>query len=261
MDNTFNSLLQELGLNAEEAQVYNALLEVGQSVVTPVATLAGVNRTTCYNILESLVAKKLAKRSNYRGKMTYSAEDPSQLVANLEQQKKQLELTIEKARAVEPELTKRYAQKFTKPIIKYVQGDDGLIELYEDSLRCQDKTTGILSYTSMAEVSPTMHDYAQRYYKERTKRGIPIKGIVPDTEAGKHIKKIQNDFLRTARLVPHEKFNFSPEIYLYDNKLSVMSFTEKFGFVVESKEIVDALKIAWQLAWERAEEYDKEIKI
>ncbi len=73
------------------------------------------------------------------------------------------------------------------------------------------------------------------------------------------MKRKAKEFLRDARLIPHEKFDFSPEIYLYDNKLSVMSFKEKFGFLVESKEIVDALKVAWELAWERAGEYDKTI--
>lgn len=261
MQNTFNSLLQELGLTDDEARVYSALLEVGQSVVTPVSAIAMVNRTTCYNILESLVAKKLAKRSNYRGKQSYTAEDPTQLIHNLETQRKELDLTIQKARALEPELTKKYTQKFAKPVIKYVEGLDGIIELYEDSLRCKNKKEGLRSYTSIRDLTGELGDYAKKYFDDRKSRNIPIRGILPDTEYGKHTKKLSKEFLREIRLVPKERFDFSPEIYLYDNKLSVMSFKEKFGFMLESKEIVDALKIAWQLAWERAGEYDKEIKI
>lgn len=239
--------------------MYDALLELGQSVVTPIAGRAKVNRTTCYNILESLVNKKLASKSRYRGKISYSPEEPAHLVSNLEEKKQALDVALEKARTLTPELTKRYVRRFAKPIIKYVEGKDGLIELYEDSLRCKDKTEGLRAYSSIKDLTEELGDYAEKYFVERTKRGIPIRGIVPDTEAGKEIKRVQDKFLRTARLVPKEKYNFSPEIYLYDNKLSVMSFKEKFGFLLESKEIVDALKIAWQLAWERAEEYDKEI--
>jgi hypothetical protein len=84
---------------------------------------------------------------------------------------------------------------------------------------------------------------------------------LPDTEFGKLVKKKSKEYLRTVHLIPKEKFDFSPEIYLYDNKLAVMSLKEKFGFTLESKEIVDALKVAWELAWERAAEYDKEISI
>ncbi len=261
MDKNFYNILKDLGLNEEEARVYAALLELGPSIVTPVASLAKVNRTTCYNILESLVNKKMASKASYRGKLSYSAEDPTRLVSNLEEEKKQLEVTLQKAKAFEPELTRRYTQKYTKPIIKYVEGLDGIIELYEDSLRCVDKKEGLRAYTSLRDLREELGPYPDQYFAERTRRGIPIRSMVPDTEFGKDVKRKSKEFLREVRLLPKDKFDFSPEIYLYDNKLSVMSFKEKFGFLLESKEIVDALKIAWQLAWERAAEYDKDIKI
>lgn len=261
MDQNFQKILQDLGLKDDEARVYEALLEIGQSVVSPVASLAKVNRTTCYNILESLAQKKLVSKSNYRGKISYRAENPAQIINNLENQKKQLELKIKAAKDYSDELSKRFTQKYTKPLIKYVEGFDGLKELYDDSLRCQNKKDGIMAYSSIRDLTDELGDYAHEYFKQRAKRGVPIRGIVPDTEAGKHIKRVQDTFLRTARLVPKEKFDFSPEIYLYDNKLAVFSFKERFGFLLESKEIVDALKVAWRLAWERAEEYDKDIDI
>lgn len=261
MEKFLPKLLVDLGLSTDEAQVYAAVLELGQSVVSPIATLAKVNRTTCYNILEALVQKKLVNKSNFRGKLSYSPENPTNLVSNLEEKQKELQLLVEKAKALTPELTKRYAHRHSKPIIKYVEGIDGLIELYEDSLRCKNKAEGLRAYSSIRDLTEELGGYANTYFVERAKKGIPIRGIAPDTEAGKEIKRVQGKFLRTARLVPKEKFDFSPEIYLYDNKMSVMSFKEKFGFLLESKEIVDALKVAWELAWERAAEYDKNIKI
>lgn len=261
MDNYIFKILKNLGLTDSEAEVYEAVLDLGQSVVTPIASSAKVNRTTCYNILESLVNRKMLVKTRYRGKIAYGVNDPSLIITNLEDQKKNLDTMIAEAKKFQPEIVKRYAQKNTKPIIKYVEGTDGLIELYEDSLRCENKKEGLRSYSSIRDLTLELGDYAQHYYKERTRRGIPIRGIAPDTEFGRHIKKVQANFLREARLVPKEKFDFSPEIYLYDNKLSIMSFKDKFGFLLESKEIVDALKVAWELAWERAGEYDKNIAI
>ncbi len=74
------------------------------------------------------------------------------------------------------------------------------------------------------------------------------------------MKKVQKEFLREVRLVPPDKFGFSPEIYLYDNKMTVMSLREKFGVYIESPEIVGALKKAYELAWEAAGKYDQEIE-
>jgi hypothetical protein len=123
------------------------------------------------------------------------------------------------------------------------------------------KEEGLRAYTSLRDLRQELGDYPDKYFAERTKRGIPIRSMVPDTEYGKEVKRLEKEFIRQVRLLPKEKFDFSPEIYLYDNKLSVMSFKEKFGFLLESKEIVDALKIAWELAWEKAAEYDKKISI
>lgn len=260
MEKYFSNILKDLGLTDAEANVYNALLELGQSVVSPIAAIAHVNRTTCYNILESLVQKKMTSKSMYRGKQAYSADDPTRIIANLEETKKELEATLEKAKAFQPELTRRYAQKHTKPVIKYVEGMEGIKELYEDSLRCVDKKEGIRSYTSIRDLTQELGDYAQKYFTVRKQRNIPIRGILPDTEFGKQTKRLSKEYLRTVHLIPHEKFDFSPEIYLYDNKLVVFSFKERFGFLLESKEIVGALKIAWELAWERAGEYDEKIE-
>ena len=259
MNHNFYTILEELGLTNEEARTYGVLLELGQSVVTPVATLAKVNRTTCYNILESLVQKKLVTKSNFRGKQAYNAEPPTRLITNLEDEKKQLDAKLTAARNYEHELTARFTQKYKRPVVKYVEGIEGIIELYEDSLRCQDKIEGIRSYSSIRDLAQELGDYTKHYYAMRKKQGIPIRGILPDTAYGKQVKKLSKEYLRTVHLIPHEKFDFSPEIYLYDNKLVIMSLKERFGFLLESKEIVDALKIAWQLAWERAGEYDEKI--
>ncbi|MFH0927893.1 MAG: helix-turn-helix domain-containing protein [bacterium] len=260
MNKHFQSILKDLGLSEPEARVYEALLDLGISVVTPVAALAKVNRTTCYNILESLSVKKLVSKTMYRGKQSYGAEDPNKIIANLEDQKRQIEISLQNAKSFQPEMARLFAQKYIKPIIKYVEGKDGIIELYEDSLRCENKKEGIRAYTSLRDLREELGEYPDWYFTERTRREIPIRSMVPDTEYGKEVKRSAKEYLREVRLLPKEKFDFSPEIYLYDNKFSVMSFKEKFGFLLESKEIVDALKIAWELAWERSKDYDRIIK-
>ncbi|MBI2590251.1 TrmB family transcriptional regulator, partial [Candidatus Berkelbacteria bacterium] len=52
--------LEELGFSENEARIYAANLELGPSTVADIARKAGVNRTTGYNILEVLVAKRMA---------------------------------------------------------------------------------------------------------------------------------------------------------------------------------------------------------
>lgn len=43
-----------------------------------------------------------------------------------------------------------------------------------------------------------------------------------------------------------------PECYIYDDKVSFMSLKEKFGVIIESKDIAEAQRKLYELAWQEA---------
>jgi len=57
--------------------------------------------------------------------------------------------------------------------------------------------------------------------------------------------------------VPKDKYSFSPEIDIYDNKVMIASWKDKMGIIIESKEIADAMKKVYELAWAEAKRLDK----
>lgn len=63
--------------------------------------------------------------------------------------------------------------------------------------------------------------------------------------------------MRTAFLIPEEKFRFSPEINIYDNKVMIASWREKLGIIIESAEIADAMKKIYELSWQEAKRLDQ----
>ena len=66
--------------------------------------------------------------------------------------------------------------------------------------------------------------------------------------------------MRETALVPRDKYSFSPEINIYDNKVMIASWKEKMGIIIESKEIADAMKKIYELAWAESKRLDKVIK-
>ena len=248
--------LKQVGFTDKEARVYLALIELGPSSVSEVARKAQINRTTGYDILEALVAKKLARSAEKRGKMIYVAENPDNIKKNLEEESQRYKIMAEKVNGIMPELKSLYTEIEKKPIVKFYEGIKGLKALYEDSLNSSE---GLRAYTSTDDLKKIMGEYAEDYFQKRTDKKIVIRSIMPDSEYSRHLKSVGKEFLRDVRLVPPDKFNFSPEIYIYDDKLTLMSLRERFGVYIESKEIADALKTAFELAWERAGVYDSEI--
>ena len=101
--------------------------------------------------------------------------------------------------------------------------------------------------------------YFPDYYHRRAKAGIFIRAIAPVTEIGIERRSHDKEEKREIAFVPKDKYYFSPEINIYDNKVMIASWREKLGIIIESAEIADAMKKIYELAWSEAKRLDKEI--
>ena len=79
------------------------------------------------------------------------------------------------------------------------------------------------------------------------------------TEIGIERRSHDKEEKREIAFVPKDKYYFSPEINIYDNKVMIASWREKLGIIIESAEIADAMKKIYELAWSEAKRLDKEI--
>ena len=73
-------------------------------------------------------------------------------------------------------------------------------------------------------------------------------------------KKKDVEEMRQLSLVPKDKYNFTPDIEIYDNKVMIASWKEKLGIIIESQEISDAMKKIFELSWQEAERLDKKMR-
>jgi len=246
--------IQKFGLSEKEARVYLALLEVGSAPVSEIAAKAKINRTTTYDILESLIAYSLVSYVGDDKTKHFVAENPELLVSFLENKSKQFKHQAEEAKEILPELKSVYNLIPHKPRVKYYEGDEGIIAMYEDSLTAK---TEILSWLDIRVTHDFSFEYFDSYYKRRTEKGIKIKAIVNDDPISHQFAKTSKDFLRDLRIVPREMMVGTPECYIYDDKVSFMSVKERFGVIIESKDIADAQRKLYSLAWEQAGKLDK----
>ena len=252
-EDEFEKALESVGLAEKESSVYLALLALGRAKVSAISRKAGMNRTTGYGILDSLVAKGLARVSGKEPKQEYAAESPDALIAMLtnELEGKKKELAI--AGAWVPRL--KSMQKIEdRPQVKFYEGADGLKQVYENTLT---STETIRAYAAVEEMHTALPNYFPAYYKRRTKSGIAIQTIMPDTPLSKERASHDAEEARESALVPAEKFGFHPEINIYDNKVMIASWREKLGIIIESAEIADAMKKIFELAWIGAKQVEE----
>lgn len=248
--------LQTLGFGKKEATVYVALLELGRGIVTEIARKAGINRTTGYDILDSLVNKGVVSISGKEPKQEYVAEPPEAIIGFLKKEVETAKERIEKAENFMPQL--RSVQRVqNRPRIKFYEGTDGLKQVYEETLT---STEPIRAYANVDDMHKGLPNYFPEYYKRRAEKDIAIRAIVPKTPIGMARGTYNEEEKREIAFVPPEKYYFSPEINIYDNKIMIASWKEKLGISIESAEIADAMKKIFELAWAESKRLDADLR-
>ena len=251
MKNEYENLqisLQNLGFSEKEANVYIALLTLGKGTVSEISRKAIINRTTGYDILGYLVTKGVVSVSGKEPKQEYVAESPTKITEYLRKQIKETEENIKKAESLIPELALIYSHE-NRPKIRFYEGEEGLKNIYEDTLTSSE---AIRAYATVDDMHNALPNYFPEYYKRRAKKDISIRAIVPQTEIGKERGTYDIEEKRESAFVPADKYYFSPEINIYDNKVMIASWREKLGIIIESEEIADAMKKIYELSWAEA---------
>lgn len=238
--------LEKFGFSAKEAKVYLSLLELGTSVVSDVSKKAQIKRSTTYALLEALSKHGLVSISERRNIRLYTPAPPERIVQLAEESVRKYTELVGIGYSLLPELKSMYVGVGPKPKVQFFEGSEGIKTAYEDSLTSNET---IRAYASIENMHLALPDYFPSYYKRRAEKGIHIRAIFPDTSEARERVKYNKNEERTSHLVPKDQYGFSPEINIYDNKIVFMSLVEKFALIIESKELADALKKAFELSW------------
>lgn len=238
-------ILSAIGFDEKEAQLYLTGLQLGTAPASDYARMAGMNRITTYNVLEKLVSLgHFTVVRKIRAKW-YAPVAPEYLAVEARKDAEALNRAL-------PELRSLQGAKYRKPHVRFFEGWEGVRHVYDDTLTAK---TELLNFANSAVVRRFWPNYDEEYVAERVKRGISLRGIAPDDEAGKRVHGEDRERLREIRLVPAKDFDFGNEINIYDHKVAICSFgSEKdmFGVTIESKEVAETQRQIFEMAWQFA---------
>lgn len=240
MEDSLIEILKKIGLNSKEAKVYLACVELGSSAVSAIATKAKINRVTAYDILEKLKIKGLVSYFTKSKVKYFTATDTEILVDEYEKRTNDLRNALPKF--------KKLSGETQHPRIRYFEGLEGMKAIYADTLTSQ---TEILNYSNSEEIRKIWPNYDKEYVEKRAKKKIFLKGICPNDKKGKIVHSEDKKYNREMRLVPVDKFNFTNEINIYDDKVAIISFKEELiGMIIESIEIANSQRAIFEMCWQ-----------
>ena len=252
-NNDLRSLLIDVGLKQKEADVYLAILALGQGTASKIARRAHVARTTVYEILGTLFDKGLVTLTGKEPKQEYMAESPENLRIYIESELGKIQTDLEDAKNILIPQLKSIHNVGSRPKVMFYEGREGLEKVYEDTLTSHEEIRAYATYDDMQKALP---GYFPKYFYRRAEKGISIRAIFPNTQAGVELSGYNKEQKRETAIVPADKYYFTPEINIYDNKVMIASWKEKLGIIIESKPVADAMRQAYELSWKGAKQIE-----
>lgn len=246
------TLLEKIGLNTPEALVYLACLRLGTQDVGMISKESGLSRQDSIIALNNLMERGFVSKFSSQ-KDFFTPEHPEVLVNILENNKSEIEEKIRVFHDAIPEFLDYMNPAFSKPEIVFYQGKEGVIAAYEDTLTAKE---GIMAIASVDDIETCFPKYVPKYYKRRKAASIHISAIFPDSKMSRERKALDEQELRTSRLIPKDMMDFHMEMNIYNDKVAYFSIKEQLACIIKSEVIADSMRNVFNLCWKMAELYE-----
>ncbi|MFA5107717.1 MAG: helix-turn-helix domain-containing protein [Patescibacteria group bacterium] len=238
--------LEKLGFSEKESAVYLALLRRGPSAVRALASEAGINRGTTYDILKSLREQGLVSYYHQDTHQYFVAEDPEKLTALLESKQRLLAETKSELSRLIPELKSTYDKQGEKPVAKYYDGIKGITTILRDVIETMAKAPAPKEYYvySSADIRKYLYQDFPDFTEERKKRNIHVK-IIALGEGGKPLGLDERRWLRQKKGAP-------TYIIIYDHKtahISVAKDGTPRGIIIEDAGLAQTQRVLFEQLW------------
>ncbi len=237
-------LIEDMGFSDKKAETYLCLLKMGEVTASQIAKNAGIKRTTVYNILPELLHDGLIKKYKSKKKTLYYVEDVHDLLHRI----KERTIGVEK---IIPDLIKLHTSKTSHPHVAFYEGRDGAIQLWKhmiDGLNPGDELLSILNSTNYQDI---LQQHILEYYTlERARKNCSHRIITNNSDYMKMFFKNTQNARREVKIVDSKELDFSSEIRIFGDTISVMSYDEDFmGVVIRSKHIANMHRVLFEKFW------------
>lgn len=231
--------LTQLNLTPREAQIYTALLELGQATPLTIANKTGLKRPTVYLDLEALRRKRLAGLSPKGRKSVYVAESPNRLVSQLQEQNQVLQTILPTLRALEN-------KGVGKPVIRLYDQAEDIRRVYVTEVFQTRENLYISNLQKLDEREPGLLEEFEKHLQNGTiehSREIVANNAFDIAYAKKRQMKRHQ-----ARVIP-SGYQLEVDFSIWGNNVSLYSIDKHYLLVISDPVICNAFRALFELAW------------
>jgi len=246
-DNKLIDLLLSLDLSRNDALTYAALLQVDTVSIRKIAAYTGINRGTTYEALKRLVTLGLISVKKRGQREYYTAESPDKIYDLIRDKRRDLLDASTAAKAVVPTLISKHAPSAGRPVVRYYEGDDGVVTILKDVLQtCRDmKDPGYYVYSDIRIRMYLYREFPQ-FTDRRIAEGIKVK-VISVGEGGESAQGAERKWLPTAA---HDEV--SSYVLIYGGKMAVISISSDltpYGVVIKDSNTAAMQRLIFEQLW------------
>lgn len=234
--------LEKQGLTGKKAKVYLAVLELGRATTIDIARRTSLKRTTVYDVILDLMQLGYVTETKKGKRRLFIAEDPATLLEKNEER-------LLSFKSLVPILSEIRSKVVPKPAIRFYDGISGSRNIMEELLLVKNKEQ--LFWSSMSDLLDVFGNrYMERWVKRRIKRGILSRVLLTKkTKLPDLYERTGVEVLREIKWLP-KSYVFDGVVCVFDDKVGyISSRQESFGFIVESKEFSQVMRLIFESSW------------
>lgn len=229
-------VLSNLGFSPNEIKVYLTLNDRGSLKAGKVATVAKIDRSSCYNSLKSLTEKGLASYVMIGKVKWFQATGPKRLLDYVKEQE-------EDVKSIMDNLQARHKAAKIEGQVRLFKGTKGIKTVFLDIIRTGKDN---FAYGSEGQFSKIMPEFAKQFDRLKNEANIKTKMILRKGRKELDSKTSEYRYLSSVEESP-------AVTNIYGNKIAIIIWTdEPEGIIIENSAAAKAYKSYFDVMWAAA---------
>ncbi|PIR48591.1 hypothetical protein COU80_02675 [Candidatus Peregrinibacteria bacterium CG10_big_fil_rev_8_21_14_0_10_55_24] len=235
-------LLQRIGLDDREVDVYLALLAMKTGKATQIARAAHQSRSHTYLILRSLTEKGLVSEVEKGKIIHFVTEAPERLLNYLQNREQEIHELEALTKGMMPYFTSMTPRKVGEPRVTVAHGLEGIKQVYRD----------VLARPFVAFFNPKVdwETFGGNIAIQLFGKGAILRGrelLVDNAATRRYIANVPPHKEYRIRLLP-KSVAFDADVIIFENEISMFTFSEEPTIIrIENPLLADAFR-AWHTA-------------
>lgn len=257
-DERLELLFRQLGLSEKQAKIYRVLLGRKTARAALLSKKSGINRSNTYVLLTDLVKRGLVRELTKGQVKSFQAVEPVKLLRLAQQRQRDLEAAGRLAEEMVPELTKEWKASVGRPVVRYLEGKEGLQQVFEDIYNPQNSEVyGCVDMEKVHEVFPD--HIVKELIPKRVEYGVKAYGVLGKSNDTEKLKEQDEAQLRETILLDKSDYPLPAEIEVYQDKVAMMSFAtgEMVGVILENADFATSLESLFRRLYELERELEQ----